>query len=140
MDFTFKIIALASGLFVGMLLLLETGRRLGLQWLAQEAEAARAGFGVVEGAVFALMGLLIAFTFSGAASRFDARPQLVVEEVNAIGTAYLRLDLLPASTQPALRDSFRHYMEARLDTYQELPDIVAAQQALANATKLQEQI
>jgi hypothetical protein len=58
------------------------------------------------------MGLLIAFTFSGAASRFDTRRQLVVEEANAIGTAYLRLDLLPASAQSALRESFRRYLEA----------------------------
>ena len=115
-----------------MLVLLETGRRLGLRRLAQDSEAAQAGFGVVEGAIFALMGLLIAFTFSGAASRFDTRRQLVVEEANAIGTAYLRLDLLPANAQAALRESFRQYVEARLDGYRKLPDIVAAKQARAN--------
>jgi hypothetical protein len=94
MGFVFDIATLAGGLFVGMLVLLETGRRLGLRRLAQDSEAAQVGFGVVEGAIFALMGLLIAFTFSGAASRFDTRRQLVVDEANAIGTAYLRLDLL----------------------------------------------
>ena len=76
MGFVFDIATLAGGLFVGMLVLLETGRRLGLRRLAQDSEAAQAGFGVVEGAIFALMGLLIAFTFSGAASRFDTRRQL----------------------------------------------------------------
>ena len=131
MDFVFDIATLAGGLFAGMLVLLETGRRLGLRRLARDSEAARAGFGVVGGAIFALMGLLIAFTFSGAASRFDTRRQLVVEEANAIGTAYLRLDLLPANAQSALRESFRQYVEARLDVYRKLPDIVAAKQALA---------
>jgi hypothetical protein len=38
----------------------------------------------VDGAVFALLGLLIAFAFSGAASRFDARRQLIVQEANMI--------------------------------------------------------
>jgi len=75
--------------------------------MKEDPEGARAGAGAVEGSVFGLLGLLIAFTFSGAAFRFDARRQLAVEETNAIGTAYLRLDLLPADKQPALRDSFR---------------------------------
>lgn len=48
-----------------------------------------ARLGTVEGPIFALMGLLIAFTFSGAASRLDGRRQLIVQEANDIGTAYL---------------------------------------------------
>ena len=68
--------------------------------MAEDPAGALAGIGAVEGAVF---GLLIAFTFSGAGTRFDTRRQLVVEETNAIGTAYLRLDLLPAALQPSLR-------------------------------------
>ncbi len=90
-------LSIALALFAGMLLLLDIGRRIGARRRAQDAGGAGAGTGAVEGAVFALLGLLVAFTFSGAASRFDARRALVVEEANAIGTAYLRLDLLPAS-------------------------------------------
>jgi hypothetical protein len=140
MDFAVNTAILAGGLFSGMLVLLEMGRRLGLRRLALDSEAGREGFGVVGGAIFALMGLLIAFTFSGAASRFDTRRQLVVEEANAIGTAYLRLDLLPASAREALRKSFRDYLEARLEVYRKLPDITAAKQALTHATRLQGQI
>jgi hypothetical protein len=66
------------------------------------------------------MGLLIAFTFSGAASRFDSRRQMIGDEANAIGTAYLRIDLLPQSAQPTLRQDFRDYLDARLDTYRKL--------------------
>src|SRR5215475_7969280 len=110
MDVIFTALLFAVTLFVGMLLLLEVGRRIGLRRIAEEAEGARAGVTAVEGAVFGLLGLLIAFTFSGAASRFDTRRQLIVEETNAIGNAYLRLDLLPTDTQPALRDSFRRYL------------------------------
>ena len=60
-----------------------------------DPEGAHTGTGPVEGAVFALFGLLVAFSFSGAAERFDVRRQLIVEEANAIGTAYLRIDLTP---------------------------------------------
>ena len=131
---------LAIGLFVGILILLEVGRRIGGRRLAIDPEGARAGTGAVEGAVFALVGLLIAFTFSGAASRFDVRRDLIVQETNAIGTAWLRLDLLPPSVQPAIRDNFRQYVDARLEVYRKLPDVEASQAELAKATALQGQI
>jgi hypothetical protein len=71
----------------------------------------------VEGAVFGLMGLLLAFTFSGAASRFEVRRQLIVQETNAIGTAYLRLDLLPPGDQPKMRED----KNCSLNTLQSAP-------------------
>jgi hypothetical protein len=52
----------AVGLFLGMVILLEVGRRIGVRRLVQDPEGAEAGVGTVEGAVFALLGLLIAFT------------------------------------------------------------------------------
>jgi len=139
-DYIFAISLFALGLLLGMLILLEIGRRIGIRRMAQDAEGARAGVGAVEGAIFGLLGLLIAFTFSGAASRFDSRRQLIVEETNAIGTAYLRIDLLPISSQPALRESFRRYVDARLEVYRKLPDIQAAREELARATALQGEI
>src|SRR5262249_8123659 len=72
--------------------------------------------------------------------RFDTRRQLIVEEANNIGTAYLRLDLLPTALQPPLRDSFRRYLDARIDVYRKLPDIAAAKESLAKANELQGQI
>ena len=51
-----------------MLLLLELGRRFGVRRRPKETEGERGGLGTVEGAVFALFGLMVAFTFSGAAS------------------------------------------------------------------------
>src|SRR5439155_1376569 len=90
------------GLFFGMLLFLEIGRRIGIRRMKEDGGTAGEGVGAVDGAVFALLGLLIAFTFSGASARFDTRRQLIVEETNDIGTAYLRLDLLAADAQAAL--------------------------------------
>lgn len=133
-------ILLAFGLLFGTLILLELGRRLGDRRLKRDPEGARAGTGVVEGAVFALVGLLIAFTFSGAASRFDQRRDLIVQETNAIGTAYLRLDLLPPDARSALQADFRRYVDARLDAYRKLPDIQAAMADLGQAVALQNKI
>src|SRR5205809_1283443 len=105
------------GLFFGMLLFLEIGRRIGIRRMKEDSGTTGEGVGAVDGAVFALLGLLIAFTFSGASSRFDTRRQLIVEETNDIGTAYLRLDLLPADVQPALRERFQRYFDSLLELY-----------------------
>jgi hypothetical protein len=140
MNLTLGSIGFAAGLFVGMVLLLELGRKIGRRHQGKDEESARAGLGAVEGAVFALMGLLIAFTFSGAANRFDSRRQLIVEEANAIGTAWLRLDLLPSSAQPELRDLFRRYLDARLAVFGRLPDVEVARSELVKAGTLQREI
>lgn len=140
MDHTVQATVFTLALFSSMLVLLEIGRRIGLRRMAQDSEGARAGVGAVEGAVFGLLGLLIAFTFSGAASRFDTRRQLIVEETNDIGTAYLRLDLLPVDQQPALREKFRQYVDTRLAVYAKLPDIAAAKEELAKGNRLQGEI
>jgi len=118
----------------------EAGRRIGMRRIARDPEGAKAGSGVIDGAVFGLLGLLIAFTFSGAAARFDARRALIVEEANSIGTAWLRLDLLPANAQPALRERFRQYLEARLTAFRKIPDIAAAKSELVRANTLQTEI
>ena len=133
-------VAVATVLFVGMLVLGELGRSLGQRRLARDPEAARAGSGVLDGAVFGLLGLLVAFTFSGAATRFDGRRALIVEEANAIGTAWLRLDLLPAAEQPPLRDLFRSYLDSRLDVYRSVPDLEAVERALARGAALQAEV
>jgi hypothetical protein len=127
-------------LFTGMLLLLVQGHRFGRRRLLANPEGAAEGAGPLDGAVFALLGLLIAFTFSGAASRFDGRRQLIVEEANDIGTAWLRIDLLPDAAQPAMRDLFRRYLDSRLETYRRLPDVAAAEAELARTAALQGEI
>lgn len=129
-----------AGLVAGMLGLLEAGRWIGVRRLAADPEGARVGVGAVEGAMFALMGLLIAFTFSGAAARLDERRRLIVEETNAIGTAYLRVDLLPENAQPALRSAFRRYLDSRLEIYRKVPDMEAVQAELAKSAALQKEI
>jgi hypothetical protein len=132
-------VLLCALLFAALLLAVELGRRLGLRWSPREG-GAHGGTAALDSAVFALFGLLIAFTFSGAASRFDARRDLIVQEANAIGTAYLRVDLMPGADQPAMRDGFRHYVDSRLAAYREISDPVAFKAALDRSTAIQSDI
>ncbi len=127
-------------LFVIMLVCLELGGRIGQWQAAKDPEGAKAGIGAIEAAIFGLLGLILAFTFSGAAARFDTRRHLIVQEANAIGTAYLRLDLLPATAQPELREKFRHYLDTRLEAYRKLPDLQAVQKELDKSVRLQREI
>src|SRR5258706_13100120 len=115
MNYVFVFLLIAVGLFAGILVLLETGRRL-RAW-KKTANLEGSGTAVLEGAEFGLMSLLLAFTFNGAASRFEERRHLAGEETNGLGTAFLRIDLLPADAQPDLRQKFRRYADARLAFY-----------------------
>jgi len=124
-------------LFLGMLACLEIGRKMGK---SAAVAVGKEGLGVIEGAMFALLGLLVAFTFSGAASRFEGRRHLIVEEANDIGTAYLRVDLLPPDAQPEIRDLFRRYVDSRLDTYRRAQDRAGLIQELAKSQQLQAEI
>jgi hypothetical protein len=67
-----------------------------------------------------LLGLLLGFAFSGATSRFMDRQQVIVAEANAMGTAYLRADLLPADVAEGLRAELRRYADRRIELFQEI--------------------
>jgi hypothetical protein len=125
----------AATLLVGVLICLRTGWRLGRRRLRADGDDASAGLGAVEGPVFGLMGLLIAFTFTGALGRFDNRRDLITAEVNAIGTAWLRLDLLDTEARGETQTLFRRYVDARVDTYAAATDpaAVAAGRKRSNA-------
>lgn len=125
-------------LFVGMIASAELGHFIARRRAREQGQAD--GAGLIDTAIFALLGLLVAFTFSGAADRFDKRRSLIVEEANAIGTAYLRLDLLPAPAQDDMRLLFRRYVEARLAIYRALPDTVAARAHFNAANDMQQEI
>jgi hypothetical protein len=144
MHMNFSLIAtlLVAGFFAGMLLFLEIGRRIGFATRARHPDGWK-GVGTAEGAIFGLLGLLIAFTFSGAASRFEDRRHLVTAEANAIGTAYLRIDQLPAAAQPEIRDLFRRYLDLRLATYgtfRNVVDIAGAKAKLDETETMQGEI
>ena len=76
-----------------------------------------AGLATVEGAIFGLMGLLLAFTISGALQRFDDRRQLVLQEAAAAATAYDRLGVFEGEAAGQLQHKLKEYVLARVDLY-----------------------
>lgn len=130
----------AVGLFASILIALELGRMVWQWQVASGREPETTGVSSVASAIFALLGLLIAFTFSGAASRFDMRRTLIVQEANDIGTAYLRLDLLPQPTRGELQEIFRQYLDARLDAYRAVPDRKRVDASLVRSDMLRERL
>ncbi len=128
--------------FLAALACLEAGRRLGRRAFVQDPKAHPSGLGTVESVAFGLLGLLLALTFAGAADRFDRRRAQIVEEANDIGTAWLRLDLLPKEAQPKLRDAFRRYTDSRILTYRKIAEVslAAAKEEHARNVAIQNEI
>ncbi len=98
-----------------------------------EGRSAQAG--IVLGAMLGLAGFMLGFTYSMAGSQFDSRRQLVIDDVNAIGTAFLRTEHLPEPQRTTSRKLFSAYV-ARRDTL--FDESRAAQ--LARAEQLQQQL
>lgn len=101
----------------------------GALWLAAEIgnslrkrmgplkEEDRDDFGIVLGATLTLLGLLIGFSFSMAISRYDQRKNYEEAEANAIGTEYVRADLLPAADAAEVRELLKKYLDQRVLFY-----------------------
>lgn len=75
--------------------------------------------GIVRGATFAVVAFLIGFAFSGAASRYVDRLDIIVKEANAIGTAWLRADTLAEPARGRLKAALRDYTADRVALLQE---------------------
>lgn len=76
-------------------------------------------FNIVQSASLTLLGLIVGFSFSMAISRYDQRKNLEEAEANAIGTEYLRVDLLPGSgASAAAQNLLKRYLDQRILFYQ----------------------
>lgn len=80
-------------------------------------EDARKDLETVQAAALTLLGLLIGFAFSMAVSRYEERKTYGEAEANAIGTEYIRADLLPAANGVKVRALLRDYLEQRMQFY-----------------------
>ena len=138
MNYTIIFVITSISLCIGMILIFTVGHRIARSRFQEDASPDVSG-AVIAG-LFAILGLLIAFTFTGAYSRLDMRRQMIVQEANAIGTVYLRLDLLPASAQTPLREKFREYTASRAGVYEKIQDEQALREELTKANTLQKQI
>lgn len=79
-----------------------------------EANREAGPVGAAAAACLGLLAFLLGFTFNMAASRLDARKALVLDESNAIGTAWLRADLLDGTSAPLARQLLEDYVDVRL--------------------------
>jgi hypothetical protein len=127
-------------LLLGIWGCVELGRHVGARRYARSPSDTQWGTTAIEGSILALFGLLVAFTFSGAANRFDHRRELIVSEANAIGTAYLRVDVAPMEFQKPLRDLFRRYTDSRLAAYDGVNDLETFKSVNQKSTELQREI
>ena len=125
------------GLFAATVVLIalaaEAGGWLGGRKRRRSEEAQKAPVGEIVAAMLGLLALLLAFTFSLAASRFDTRRGLVLDEANAIGTTWLRAGLLPEPHRAEIRKLLHEYLEARLGAVQS----GRIQQGIARSEELQ---
>jgi len=103
---------------VALWLVMEWGYRIGRWRRAQTPDEKDQPVGAMVASILALLALMLGFTFSLAASRFEARRQVVLEEANAIGTTYLRARLLPEPQRTELEKLLREYAEVRLQGVQ----------------------
>ena len=92
---------------------LEAGYRLGLRRQAQSDEPEKTHANALHGAVLGLLALLLGFTFAMAVSRYENRKTLMVDQANAIGTAWLRGSLLPSPHAERTAALFREYIQSR---------------------------
>ncbi|WP_421999206.1 hypothetical protein [Reyranella sp.] len=103
----------AALLLAGAMVASEIGFQLG-RLSGPRDEAFSKQLSVISGATFALVAFLIGFGFSGAATRYVDRLDLVVKEANALGTAYLRADVLPQPARGELQSALRDYARGRV--------------------------
>src|SRR5205807_3683427 len=106
------------GVFIAILFVVlisvECGYRLGKYRRSRHEQEKQAPVGTMVGATLGLLAFILAFTFGLAATRFDTRRQVLLDEANAIGTTYLRAGMLPEQGEQ-IRGLLRDYVDARLD-------------------------
>lgn len=103
--FVLAVIAVAAGYFL-------------TAWLRKgKSNYDENAFGMGQAAIFGLVALILAFSFSFAAERFEARRALVVNEADAVDTAYLRADFLASAPRADFRRTIASYIKERLDIY-----------------------
>lgn len=100
---------LALVLFAFMMIFIIAGLYLGRKYFAEREKD-----GNVLASLFAILGLMLAFTFGMSLTRYEKRIDIMVEESNNIGTAVLRADLYPEEYRQQFRADFKQYVEVRI--------------------------
>ncbi|HVK77618.1 MAG TPA: hypothetical protein VM734_30145 [Kofleriaceae bacterium] len=132
--------ALQLGIIGALLVATEVAFRLGAARQANVDEHVRGQTTTVQAAMLGLVGLLLGFSMSMAEERFTVRRSLIVDEANAIGTAYLRTQLLAEPDGARSRALFRDYVAVRREFVAAGRDLARIEAASARSQQLQGQI
>nr|WP_211162654.1 hypothetical protein [Alteromonas ponticola] len=115
MLFSFSSVSIALVLFIAIMAFNEVSFRLGRVVQKHTDDEVKALTGSVQGSILGLLALLLGFTFSMSMQRFDNRSMALIDEANAIGTALLRVQLLPEVYQPQAKTLFEEYIKLRVE-------------------------
>lgn len=111
--FGFTVVMVLTSIWIGAV--------LGKRRRRQREQEDESSFSTIIGATLGLLAFMLAFTFGIAAERFQTRKQLLLNEVNAIGTTYLRAGLLLEPHRSEVRKLLREYVDIRANIAREAP-------------------
>ena len=121
-----------------MLVMVEVGWRLGHRARARGNESVTEGTSTAMVAIFGLLSLMLAFTFSDSAQRYDKRRDLIIREAQTIATVYQAIDLLNDADQTAMRTMIREYLDLRIVMYARPIDLALIETRVAARSKLED--
>ncbi len=125
--------AVFLGTFILVVLSILIGDRVGAYYRKRYGEREEGPIGSVVGATLGLLAFLLAFTFGLTANRYDSRKEILLDEVNAIGTAFLRTDFLVEPYRTEIRGLFRDYVDlhtAWMKEPEKLQELIAESEAI----------
>ena len=122
---------------VVVMLAIEAGHRLGHAAHRRSEDEKESPVSAFAGAVLGLVAFMLAFTFSIVSNRYDARKELVRNEANAIGTAYLRADFLPEPDRAEAKQLFKEYLYKRIEFAQRDYELEHLLKMLPDAERIQ---
>ncbi len=112
--YNYSSVAIASTLFVVIIIFNEIGFQAGRFIQARTDDEVKSLTGSIQASILGLLALLLGFTFSMSMQRYDSRSMALIDEANAIGTAILRVQLLPVQFQSDADQLLREYVELRI--------------------------
>jgi len=133
---TWELWLIIAGIVLGFL---AVGYAIG-RVLREHAETLRGPVGIVQGAFFALVGLILAFGLSLAIGRYDARRGAVVDDSNTIGTTYLRAQTLAEPMRSRSLQLLRRYTDASLTLSEAVPTTAGFGRAVAEEDAVQRRL
>lgn len=129
-----------AGFFLMLLISIEAGHWLGRRATESDWEAMNGAFLTLASSALALLGLLLAFSFSMAVNRYEARQYVILKEANAISRAYVRSDFLKPEHEQQVKAQLRAYVDLRLAYHEAGHDATKTRQLVRDAEAVQRQV